>query len=345
VTQVQLGCVEHCYGTTTRDGSGRTLAQVEQLLGELQAPSPPGATVAPGSEQNVTQQAAAQSQNGDGQQSQVASQHNGTVQVVATPAGTAVDGATGPAAVNQTAQGIGQLQVGCLFYCSGTRQTQQAQQSDTTVQSVNSSGAAAVNTVSTGVWQVQVGCLAWCYDTVETQTATGTDSTVVAVAPPAGTAPVATTPEPPAPPVSATTPTLPPPSTGNRTRGSGGAPVRVVGAGLGVGLRETVHPVLGGERVTAVSVSVVAGDGAALVSVSASRAVQTLLPRRASHGARHIGRGHPVPRPAHTPQATAPGLGFTVVARASTADPSPELALALVLVAVAFGVWRWRRVR
>jgi hypothetical protein len=318
VTQVQVGCVEHCYGTTTRDGSGRTLAQVEQLLGELQAPPAPGATAAPGGEQNVTQQAAAQSQSGDGQQSQAASQHNGTVQVVATPAGTAGDGATGPAAVNQTAQGIDQLQVGCLFYCSGTRQTQQAQQSNTTVQSVNSSGAGAVNTVSTGVSQVQVGCLAWCYDTVETQTATGTDSTVVAVAPPVQEPPSARVPV-----------------------DSPSAPVRVVGAGIGVGLRETVHPVLGGERVTAVSVSVVAGNGAALLSVAASRAVQTQLPRRA----RHIGRTHRMPRPVHAPQPTAPRSGSTVVARASTADPSPELALALVLMAVAFGVWRWRRVR
>jgi hypothetical protein len=336
VTQVQLGCVEHCYGTTTRDGSGRTLAQVEQLLGELQAPSPPAATAAPGGEQNVTQQAAGQSESGDGQQSQAASQHNGTVQVVAPPAGTAGDGATGPAAVNQTAQGIAQLQVGCLFYCSGARQTQEATQSNTTVQSVNSSGAGAVNTVSTGIWQVQVGCLAWCYDTVETQTATGTDSTVVAVAPPVQ--------EPPSAPVPVDSPSAPAPSTGARTHDSGGAPVRVV-AGLDVGLRETVHPILGGERVTAVSVSVVAGNGTALVSVAASRAVQTQLPRRAWHGARHIGRRHPVPRPTHTPQAMAPGLGFTVVARASTADPSPELALVLVLVAVASSVWRWRRVR
>jgi hypothetical protein len=352
VTQVQVGCVAHCYGTTTLDGSGLTLAQIQQLLGELQAPSPPAATAAPGSEQSVTQQAAAQSENGDGNQSQVTSQSNGTVQVVATPAGAAGDGATGPAAVNQTAQGIAQLQVGCIFYCSGTQQTQQAQQSNTTVQSVNSAGAGAGNTVSTGIWQVQVGCLAWCYDAVETQTATGTDSAVVAVAPPpdvpgspAGGAPAPAPPaqEPPAASAPVHRPSATSPSTGAGTRGSGGAPLRVLGAGLGVGLRETVQPVLGGDRVSAVSVSALAGNGAALVSVAASRTVQTQLPSRALHAARHIGRRHRGPRRGHTALATMPVPGPTAVARTSAAQPSLELALALM--ALGLGVWRWRGVR
>ena len=179
-----MGCIEHCHGKTTLDTSGLTLAQIEQLLGELQVPSPPEATAAPGSEQNTTQQTSAQSENGDGNQSQIASQTNGTVQVVATPAGAPADGGAGPAAVNQTAQGIVQLQVGCIFYCSGTQQTQQAQQSNATVQSVDSSGAGAANTVSRVVWQVQVGCVAWCDDAVESQTATGADSSVAAVVPP-----------------------------------------------------------------------------------------------------------------------------------------------------------------
>jgi hypothetical protein len=337
VSQVQVGCVAHCYGTTTLDGSGLRLAQIQQLLGELQAPSPPAATAAPGSEHNVTQQAAAQSENGDGNQSQVTSQSNGTVQVVATPAGAAGDGATRPAAVDQTAQGIAQLQVGCIFYCSGTQQTQQAQQSNTTVQSVNSSGAGAVNTVSTGIWQVQVGGLAWCYDAVETQTATGTDSTVVAVAPPPDLpgSPTAAAPAPAPPaqgPPSASAPVhgrgAAPPSTGTGIRGSGGAP-----------------PVLGGDRVTAVSVSALVGNGAALVSVAASRTVQTQLPRRASHGARHIGRRHRGPRRAHTAQATMPVPGPTAVALTPAAQPSLELGLALALMGLGFGVWRWRGAR
>jgi hypothetical protein len=196
VTQVQVGCLEHCYGATTLDTSGLTLAQIEQLLGELHVPAPPTATAAPGGEQHATQQTAVQSETGDGHQSESASQHNGTIQVVVTPAGAPADAGTptGPEAVNQTAQGIVQLQVGCIFYCSGTRQAQEARQSNATVQSVDGPGAGTVNTVSRVIWQVQVGCVVWCDDAVETQTAAGTDSTIVTVAAPADAVPTDVTP-------------------------------------------------------------------------------------------------------------------------------------------------------
>ena len=141
-TQVQVGCMQYCYGATTLDTSGLTLAQIEQLLGALALPGlPPHA--GPG-RCKVTQQAAVQahrgpqrgsdqSQTGDGGtagQAQVAAQFNTTVQVVAGATGAGV----GPAAVNQTAQGIWQVQIGCLFDCAGTQQLQQATQSNTTVQ-------------------------------------------------------------------------------------------------------------------------------------------------------------------------------------------------------------------
>jgi hypothetical protein len=345
--------VEHCYGTTTLDTSGLTLSQIEQLLGELQVPSPPEATAAPGGEQNTAQQTAGQSENGVGHQSQVASQSNGTVQVVVPPAGAPADGATGPAAVNQTAQGIAQLQVGCIFYCSGTQQTQQAQQSNATVQSVDSSGAGAANTVSRVVWQVQVGCVAWCYDAAETQTATGDDSSIVAVVPPpvAGSpataspvagAPVASTPAGPAP-VQSLRP--PPPSTGARTRDSGGAAVRVVGAGLGAGVSGATGPVLRANRVTAVSVSAEADNGAAVASVAASRTVQIELAHRVSHRARHIPRHRSALRRAHAAPLAIAGAGSAAVARTASAVPGLALALALVLAAMGFGAWRWRGVR
>jgi hypothetical protein len=356
VTEVQVGCLEHCYGKTTLDTSGLTLAQIEQLLGELQVPSPPEATAAPGNEQNTTQQTAAQSENGDGHQSQVASQNNGTVQVVVAPAGAPADGGTGPAAVNQTAQGIVQLQVGCIFYCSGTQQTQQAQQSNATVQSVDSSGAGAANTVSTVIWQVQVGCVAWCHDAVETQTATGADSSVAAVVPPpVAVAPVAVAPVAGAPvagapvaapmpaPVQGTSPL--PPSNGAHTRDSGGAPVRVPGAGLALGVSGTERPVLGASHATAESVSVKRGKGAALVSVAATTIVQTEVIHRASHRARRITRHRGATRPAHAAPLTSTGAGPAAVARTSLAVPDLELAVALILAAAGFGVWRWRGVR
>jgi hypothetical protein len=337
VTEVQVGCVEHCYGTTTLDTSGLTLAQIEQLLGELQVPSPPSATAAPAGEQNTTQQSAAQSENGEGKQSQVAHQTNGTVQVVVTPKGAPADGGTGAAAVNQTAQGIAQLQVGCIFYCSGTQQAQQAQQSNTTVQSVDSSGAGAVNTVSKVVSQVQVGCVAWCYDSVETQTATGGDSSVVAVVPPlVGASPVvaptvAVSPVAPSP-VQGSSP--PPSSPGARTRGSGGAPVLVQGGGI-----------------TVVSVSVspgagpAAGDGASLVSVEASRTVQTQFADPHAHRAHRIVRHRGAPRRAHTQPRAVAGEAPIAVPGSSTARPTLELALALVLAALTWGGLRRRPVR
>jgi hypothetical protein len=349
VTQVQVGCVEHCYGHTTLDHSGLTLAQIEQLLGQLQAPSPPIATPVAGGEQNGTQQSAAQSETGQGNQSQVATQSNATVQVAPAQGGDG-DGAApatdaAPVAVNQTAQGVVQLQVGCIFYCSGTQQTQAAQQSTTTAQSVSSGGAGAANTVSRGVWQVQVGCVAWCYNAVETQTAGASDSTEVAVAPPPG-APAqasgdAAPPSGPGP-EQAQSPTVPGSA---RSRPSGGAPLEVPGAGVG---RGSDDPPSDPRRVTAeaVSVSVSAlaqvGGGEALASVATSRTVRTEVPRRLSHGGGLQGAAAPA-QPAPPPIAE-PGA----IAATSTALPTLDLTLALagvlVLVAIGFAARSWSEV-
>ena len=209
-------------------------------------------------------------------QAQVAAQSNATVQVAfgATGAG------AGPTAVNQTAQGIWQVQIGCLFDCAGTQQLQQATQSNTTVQAVGGSGAtdatepSAVDTVIRIVWQLQIGCLFWCYDAVEGQTATGTGSTVLitpgpppapgptsspipsptptpspggdpaAAQPVAGSAPADPPPvalAPAAPPDPTPSPTPPPPA-GARPVGDAG----VLGAALVLTEPRRVHPVLRG---------------------------------------------------------------------------------------------------
>jgi hypothetical protein len=344
VTQVQVGCVEHCYGNTTLDHSGLTPAQIEQVLGELQPPSPPTATATPGGEQNGTQQSAAQSQNGQGNQSQIATQNNATVQATPAPAGSG-NGATAaaaaaPVAVNQTAQGVVQLQVGCIFYCSGTRQTQAAQQSTTTVQSVNSGGAGAANTISRGVWQVQVGCVAWCYDAVETQTAGASDSTEVAVAPPPG-AP-AETPGDAAPPGQAESPTV---RRGARVRPSGGAPLEAPGAALGAGSHDPLPQSEGAPAGSARKVSVggVVGE-IACSSINISHIHGRRCGRRARRGDRRASAATPTP---FTPTAiAAPDAG--ALARASTAVPTLDLALALagvlVLAALGFATRRWSEV-
>ncbi|HTU95563.1 MAG TPA: hypothetical protein VMF14_06950 [Solirubrobacteraceae bacterium] len=348
VTQVQVGCVAHCYDHSTHDHSGLTPAQIQQLVGQVLQPSPPVVTAAPGDEQNVTQQASAQSQTGDGRQTQAASQSNGTVEVApapdgsdGTPDGTAPDGTASdgagaaPAATNQTAQGVVQLQVGCVFYCSDTRQTQQAQQSTTTVQSVNSGGAGATNTVSQGVLQVQVGCVAWCYDTVETQTAGASNSTVVTVAP-APPAPVAAPGEdaasPGASPRAAEGPAVTPPR--GRARVSGGAGVRVTGAGelVSRGARLT-------EEVASVSAVEQVGGGKMLTSVATSRSLQTQSGRQARRGSDRRG----VAPDTHT----APPVVAPTVAAGSTAQATIELFVALVAVltlTMGFAVRRRRAV-
>jgi hypothetical protein len=347
VTHVQVGCMEHCYGSTTLDTSGLTVAQIEQLLHELRLPSPPTATAAPAGPQHATSQTAAQSQSAGGHQSQAASQSNGTVQVVVTPAGTPADGTPGAAAVNQTAQGVVQLQVGCIFYCSGTRQSQQVAQSTATVQAVDGSAASAVNTVSRAVNQVQVGCIAWCYDAVETQTASGTDSTIVSAAPTPDVAAAADgdpgAAAPPSQALPAPVPNRAPPSGGVRTRQSGGAPIRVERGGLGPGTHAQ-RPLLGTDRISAVSVSAATGDGAALVSVAASEVGQTERTRHVPGRGRHLGRRRGTPEPAHTAPARWTRARADVVSGAATAPPDLELAVAFALAALGFAAWRWRDV-
>ena len=171
---------------------------VDQLLGELEAFNPPALNPAQALNENVVDQTAGQYQDGQsgddgleptGPQTQSATQINTTIQILASSLLSNVGAAGGAGssaaeALNQTLQGIWQLQIGCLFDCFLTQQTQQAEQSNTTIYVVPDAPATTTSTANTTIgliWQLQVGCLFWCYDAVEVQTATSSNTTLVLV--------------------------------------------------------------------------------------------------------------------------------------------------------------------
>ena len=181
ITQIQLGCLTQCFGTTTTDQSTAALAQlVLTHLGSLIPPAgSSGVQPAPGTEQNVVTQVSCQAQVGgaDVGQVQSASQTNATVQIVVSSV-TSLAPST-PETVDQTQQHAWQLQIGCLFYCVDSQQVQQSQQSTTTIEIVAGPTSA---TVQQTIWQVQVGCLAWCWNSTQSQQAS--QSTIVVVTSP-----------------------------------------------------------------------------------------------------------------------------------------------------------------
>ena len=140
ITQIQIGCLAECFGTTSTGTTPEPLAQ--QILGELSSLVPPdGSTSVPppaGTElQSVVDQVTCQLQTGGqtapGTDVQTASQTSTTVQLIDPSASTGSQ-TPAPSAVDQTEQQTWQLQIGCLFYCTDTQQLQQAQQTITTVQ-------------------------------------------------------------------------------------------------------------------------------------------------------------------------------------------------------------------
>ena len=180
---------------------------VDQLLSALEAFNPPALDPIQATDENVVDQTAGQYQDGQsgddgleptGPQTQSATQINSTIQIFASSLLSNVGGAGGAdssaaEAVNQTLQGIWQIQIGCVFDCFLTQQTQQAEQSNTTIYVVPDAPATATSTANTAmglIWQLQVGCLFLCYDAVEVQTATSSSTTLVVVpvppTPPAG---------------------------------------------------------------------------------------------------------------------------------------------------------------
>jgi hypothetical protein len=90
------------------------------------------------------------------------------------------------------------VQIGCLFYCTDTHQTQQASQSNTAVQVVAQGVADATAPVATAVnqfvLQLQIGCLAWCSDTTQEQSASQSSGVVVMTLPPVSDPPPTTSP-------------------------------------------------------------------------------------------------------------------------------------------------------
>src|SRR5262249_18810354 len=150
---------------------GQVLAELlRQVTTALSSLSP-----APAAEQSAVEQVSFQSQNAAGAtltQVQSAAQSSTTIQsytwsliagLASVPGGPP---ATSGEAVNQTEQGIWQLQIGCLFLCHETAQYQQAEQSNATLQTIVSApgaaadpSASASDIVTQVIWQVQIGCL------------------------------------------------------------------------------------------------------------------------------------------------------------------------------------------
>jgi hypothetical protein len=189
VTQIQFGCLSHCFGTTTK--AQPPLAPYGQVLAELLrqiTTALSGLSPAPAAEQSAVEQISFQSQSAAGgtlTQVQSAVQSATTIQSyssspVAGPGSEPVgQQAASGGAVNQTEQGIWQLQIGCLFLCHETAQYQQAEQSNATQQTIVSppgsaakESASASDIVAQVIWQVQIGCLFWCFDTTAQQAGT-----------------------------------------------------------------------------------------------------------------------------------------------------------------------------
>ncbi len=209
VTQIQIGCITECFGTTTTNASAGAFTQ--QLLSYLNSlqPSCGSSTTqpTPATFDSVVDEVACQIQAAQGAatQTEVASQSATTVQVTdATPASQPPV----PTSVAESQQGTWQLQIGCVFYCVDTQQVQQAQQSITIIHvQTGQSGPnpGEVDVTDQIIWQVQVGCIAWCYDATQVQVITG-QSTVIVDEVPAPASP------PPPPPPTSPPPTSPPPS-------------------------------------------------------------------------------------------------------------------------------------
>ncbi len=198
ITQIQIGCIAQCFDVSSSNPT--TLATAQQLLAELdsllQPPDPSSAPPVAGTEQSVTTQTSCQEQNGQPSsltQVQSASQSSTTVQLVEEALPSLLESSLGDSnpnaqAVSQTLQSTWQLQIGCLLDCVGSEQTQDADESSTTVESVigqpAGSGGELEATVTQEIWQVQIGCLVWCYGSTQIQQES-TQNTVLVISAPA----------------------------------------------------------------------------------------------------------------------------------------------------------------
>ncbi len=347
ITQIQIGCLTECFGTTSTGTTPESLAQ--QILGELSSLVPPdGSTSVPppaGTElESVVDQVSCQLQTGgptaSGTDVQTASQTSTTVQLIDPSASTGSQ-APAPSAVDQTEQQTWQLQIGCLFYCTDTQQLQQAQQTITTVQvlveppgSPISSTAGAGTVTGQLIWQVQIGCLAWCYDATQVQDATSqTTVTVMTVVqpvadPPASTPPAAPTTGPPptpapaaAQPAAAVTPSAPATPASPAPSGTTASLIRSIArAGIAVVDR---RPGTADVPAPAPSVARVAIPAAGAPSPSAPRAFVWREMRRSS------------PRP-HAPRRSVSERSSAGAAYLAAIASRPASAPSILLVALGF---------
>ena len=189
IRQIQVGCVHHCYGrTTTNNGpiSGGIRWALRPLLPVLPPAGLPSLNRTLAIDHSIGANTAyrGKTQRPLAAQRQTASQTTITDPVV--HIGSSLSSGLGAArgqpesapthAIDQTAQAIWQLQIGCIVFCAHTDQDQRAEQSNTTVQrplpaAVSSTGSAGANIADQLIWQLQIGCLLWCYDATERQTA------------------------------------------------------------------------------------------------------------------------------------------------------------------------------
>jgi hypothetical protein len=197
ITQIQIGCVAQCFDVSLSNPT--TLATAQQILAELnsllQPPNPPSLAPIPGTEQSVTSQTSCQEQNGQPSglaQVQSASESSTTEQLIEPALPSLLESSLGDSdpeaqAVSQTLQSTWQLQIGCLLDCLASVQTQDADESSTTVDSVSGQWAGSDGgveaTVTQVIWQVQIGCLVWCYGSTQVQQES-TQNTIVLISVP-----------------------------------------------------------------------------------------------------------------------------------------------------------------
>ena len=203
MTQIQIGCITECFGTT--NASASTAAFAQELLSDFNSlASACGSSTTqptPAGIDSVVDQVACQAQAAQAaaSETEVASQSAATVQV-----------SDGAPTVAQTQQGTWQLQIGCVFYCTDTQQVQQAQQSITIINvqaGASGSGPGAVDVTDQIIWQLQIGCVAWCYDATQVQVVSGQSTVILDESPtppsppppPAPSPPPTPAPDPPAP--------------------------------------------------------------------------------------------------------------------------------------------------
>jgi hypothetical protein len=145
------------------------------VLSQLSSLVPPTGSASadplPSPEQSVVDQTSCQQEEGGTTttQTQTAVQTSATVQIVASLP-ELLQHAPAAGTLDQSQQDTWELQIGCLFYCVGSQQVQQAAQS-TTIVIVGAPPGSTVTVVQQTVWQLQIGCVAWCWDSTQIQRA------------------------------------------------------------------------------------------------------------------------------------------------------------------------------